>query len=136
MTAGFTFGAVLHWEKFPFDDGGDPKNKYLVVLGAQSGKDFILVLADSFKPKHVVLAWGCNDAAGFYVLPGDGKNFFSKDTVVKLRPKRTNATELIRRGMNGEVRVVGNLPQATAAGIRNCLKKSPDISADDMALLQ
>lgn len=136
MSPAFGFGAVLHWEKFQFPDGGDPKNKYLIVLGAQTGQDVIIVIADSFKPKHVVLAWGCNETTGYYVLPGDGKNFFTKDTVVKLRPYRAKAAELVKRGIAGEVRIAGNLPPPTANGIRNCLKKSPDISADEIALLQ
>lgn len=136
MTTSFTFGAVLHWEKFQFADGGEPKNKYLVVLGAKPGSDFILVLADSFKPKHAALALGCNDALGYYVVPSGGRDFFKLDTVIKLRTQRTNAAELVLRGIEGEVRVVGNLSQALAAGIRNCLQKSPDISAEDIALLQ
>jgi hypothetical protein len=136
LTTTFSFGAVLFWEKFQFADGGDPKDKLLVVLGAKAGHDFLVVLADSFKPKHVTLGWGCNEKLGYYVIAGGGKDFFSKDTVIKLRPLRTNAAELVLRAISREVRVVGNLTPALAAAIRNCLKKTPDISADDAALLQ
>jgi hypothetical protein len=56
--------------------------------------------------------------------------------VIKLLALRTDSAELVRRGITKEIRVVANLAQALAAGIRNCLKKTPDISAEDIALLQ
>lgn len=134
MPGVFQFGAVLFWEQFPFDGNGVPKDKFLVVVGAKHGFDCLLLLANTNR-KHKHLKWGCNGEAGYYSIPGGGKDFFPDDTLIALRPWPVGASELIKHGMDKRVRVVHNLATNVAGAIRNCLKGSSDISADDLELL-
>jgi hypothetical protein len=39
-------GSILHWEGFKFPDGTEA-NKYFVIVGAQTGKNFLAIIATS-----------------------------------------------------------------------------------------
>jgi hypothetical protein len=134
VTVTFQVGAILHWEAFEFPDGGEPKNKYLVVVGSKDGHDCLLLIANTNR-KHKQLKHGCNSNAGYYLIPGGGKDFFKEDTIVALRPLPTKRGELIKCGMEKRIVVKHNLPTNIANAIRNCLKQVLDVSEADLELL-
>jgi hypothetical protein len=134
VTSTFQFGAVLHWEGFEFEDGGDPKNKYLVVVGAKPGCDYILCLANTNR-RHKHLKPGCNSDAGYYCIPGGGKDFFPDDTIIALKALQSPSAKLIQGGMERQITVRANLRADLARAIRNCLKMSVDISEEHIEML-
>jgi hypothetical protein len=134
VSGALTFGAVLHWKQFPFPDGGQPKDKFLLVLGAKQGHDFLLVLANTNR-KHKYLTPGCHAKLGFYLIPGGGKDFFPDDTLVVLKPLTARSAELVKGGLDKTIHVAANLSVNLAGHIRNCLKQSDDVSDADLALL-
>jgi hypothetical protein len=127
-------GAIVHWADFEFPNGGAPKNKYLVLVAAKQGRDWLMLIANTNR-HHPWLTPGCNAKDGYYLIPAVGKTFFWKDTEVWLRPIRTNAGELLARHFWGDVRLKDNLPENIAGAIRNCLKQTDDLDPDDADLL-
>jgi hypothetical protein len=135
MAGELTKGAVLAWDGFEFRDGGDPKDKLFVVLGAREGCDYLVAITTSQRhrksDKH-----GCDSDAAHYFIPGTGKDFFVKDTWVLLfRVEIVSSVELIKRSLEKRVRVVGNLREDIANAIRNCLKTVDDVSPAYLELL-
>lgn len=134
MSHHFKIGAVLHWKDFTFSDGSK-KNKYLIVLGAKSGHDILLVLATS-KPYHRSFNHGCHATDGYYHIPGTGKDFFPLDTwVILAEPRIASTAELLKEAMNKNIETVGNLRDELARAIINCLKKTKDVSEFHISLI-
>ena len=134
MAGEFKFGAVVYWDNFKFDNGGS-SNKLLVVLGAKTGHNLIAVLTTSVPPPKN-LPSGCHPGEGYYVFRA-GEYGWPKDTWVQLyRPFIFSAAEVLSVAFSDEARTVRNLPQHIAAGIRNCLKQSPDLSPVAADLLE
>lgn len=134
MPGTLQIGAVLDWDKFPFEDGSS-KDKLFVVLGAKQGADYLLVITTSQKHQRNFDP-GCNAGDGYYFIPGGGKDFFYKDTWVLLAsPLPTRTTELVAKSFSDEIRVVGNLRHDVANAIRNCLKQVDDVSQAHLDLL-
>jgi hypothetical protein len=134
MAGDLKFGAVLFWKGFRFPDGGS-SDKLLIVLGAKQGHDMIAVLCTS-QPRHGKLTEGCHSDLGYYFVP-KGRHGHPKDTWVQLyRIVILSAADAVKAAFAAELRVQANLPADLAAGIRNCLKATKDISAAEIALLE
>jgi hypothetical protein len=71
-------GCILHWKGFTFPDGATA-NKYLVIVGAQPGKDYLAVVATSRQRRRSNQPGG-NAEDGYYHIPGGGKDWFPEDT--------------------------------------------------------
>ena len=125
---------MLHWEQFQFPDGGEPKHKYLVVVGAKPQCDYILLLANTNR-RHKHLKPGCNAEQGYYCILNGGRDFFPEDTVISLKPLQTMASELIQGGLTKQITIRHNLRDDLARSIRNCLVRTDDISEEHMLLL-
>ena len=133
MAGDFGYGAVLGWSKFQFDDG-EKSDKLLVVLGAQTGKNYLAVITTS-QPHGRKANPGCYAEDGYFFI-GAGSHGFPKDTWLELyRPKEMNAATVVRGNFSGDIWVVTNLHQQIANEIRNCLKRSPDITQHQLSLL-
>jgi hypothetical protein len=113
----------------------ESKDKYLVVLGAKPGSDYLVVLATS-KQKKRALTPGCNQSPTYYFIPGGGKDFFKLDTwLLLMRPYRFNAAQVLQAHLGGDLTVAGNLKQHIWTAIRSCLQLSPDVTTVDLQLL-
>lgn len=129
-------GAVLHWQAFNIDapPGATPKNKFLVVIGANQNQSVLMLVATT-KRHHRSHKPGCVAEEGYYLIPGGGKDFFKEDTWLLLsEPKETNAAELIARGVKGEVQARGNLRTELVRAIINCLRRTDDVSSYHLSL--
>ena len=133
MAGDFGYGAVLGWNKFQFDDGGR-SDKLLIVLGAKTGKNYLMVLTTSQHHGRGTNP-GCHADDGYFFISA-GKHGFSKDTWLELyRPIEVDAATLISGNFSGDIWVVANLAEQIANEIRNCLKRSPDITQHQVSLL-
>jgi hypothetical protein len=71
-------GCILHWDGFTLSDG-EEGHKYFVVVGAHQDKNFLAILATSRRKGNRDYKAGGNHEAGWYLIPGGGKDFFKKD---------------------------------------------------------
>lgn len=128
------FGAVFFWRGFEFEDGGS-SDKLLVLLGARQNLPYIAVLTTSqrYWPENV----GCHAEDGYFFFRDGGTAKFSKDTWIDLRRVwEIHPAEIVKAALAKDVIVRWNLPQNDAAAIRNCLKRSKDISPYQITLLE
>lgn len=134
MRGEFKIGAVLHHRDFPFEDG-TTRNKYLVLLGANPGCDYLAVLTTSKIGRRRAVR-GCHHTPSTnFFLPG-GETFFARDTwLVLSAPRIIKREEMITKGIAKIIELQANLHADTTAAIRNCLRDSKDISSREMALL-
>lgn len=135
MSGELKIGAVLHHRDFEFKDGAK-RDKYLLVLGAKAGCDFLCALTTSQQWKRKAER-GCHrhPLTNFFI-PGDGNNFFPKDTWVVLSdPVILSRAEAVAKGLNNILQIKGNLKENIIGEIRNCLKGSRDISGKEKQLL-
>lgn len=134
MSRDLSRGSVLHWENYTFPDGGTA-DKFFVLVGAKQGANWVLVIATS-KQKNRTFNPGCNAKEGYYHVPGGGKDFFPQDTwlllpeALEIRP-----AELLKRAMDNELTVRGNLRENVVNEIRNCLRVCDDVPGTVLALL-
>ncbi len=134
MAGEFKFGALLSWKGFEFEDGG-VSDKLLLVLGCRTGQNGIAILATS-KQHNRGLQRGCFVDCGYFFIPA-GEAKFKKNTWLELyRPQEVSAAQILKGGFAKEVHVVMNLPQQLANEIRNCLKRSNDLSKHQASLLE
>ena len=135
MNATFHPGTVLHHRDFQFEDG-TKRDKYLIILGANPGCDCLCVLTTTQQWK-LESQRGCHHKPRtYFFIPGDGKNFFLKNTWVVLSdPVIMSNTAIIQKGMENTITVEANLKENITGEIRNCLKGSKDISQKEMQLL-
>ena len=135
MSSGtFEFGAVFYWENFGFSDGGK-SNKLFVVLGAKNGKDAIVLITTS--QNHWPKNEGCHAKDGYYFFRAGGQAGFIKDTWVDLtRAWELSSAEMLAASFKDDLRVKWNLPKSVAATIRNCAKRSRDITRNQIALME
>ena len=127
-------GSILHWEEFKFEDGGSA-NKFLVIVGAKTGSNYLAVIATS-KPHWRKFEPGAHPIEGYYCIPGGGKEWFPKDTWLLVAiPREIRPAELVREAFAGRWRVVGQLRPNIVGALRNCLKQCPDVSPLHVALL-
>ena len=128
------FGAVFFWRGFEFEDG-DSSDKLLVLLGAKQNHSYIAVLTTS--QRHWPEKVGCHAEDGYFFFRAGGTATFSKDTWIDLtRVREIHPSELVKAAWSKDVIVRWNLPQNDAAAIRNCLKRSKDISPHQITLLE
>ena len=135
MSGELKVGAIFHHRDFEFEDG-TKRNKYLVVLGAKPDHDYLCALTTSQQRKKKT-EWGCHpNPYCYFYIPGDGKNFFPKNTwIILSEPVIMSRVEAIEKGMQNIVHIEANLKDNIAGEIRNCLKSSRDISKRQSQLL-
>jgi hypothetical protein len=138
MAGTLCFGAVIKWAGFVFEDG-DSSDKLLVILGIKPKQNIMAVLTTS-QARRRPKAPGCQaeyETGAFYYLPGGMKNSFKLDTWVELhRPQELDILKFNQALANKEFHVIFNLDKGVAAGIRNCLKRSPDTSELHLSLCE
>ena len=128
-------GCILHWEGFKFADGAEA-DKFLVIIGAHPGKNFLAVVATSKMKRGRVPVPGGNVDGGWYHIPGGGKDFFKKDTWLLFEePRELSAAELLAAKFKNEVKQVGKLRPDVANAICNCMRKCDDVSELHRGLL-
>ena len=132
--AAFEVGAVLHWSGFEFEDGTS-KDKFFVVLGAKQGHDFLVVITTS-QPHVRSFNPGCHATEGYFHIPGGAKDFFPKDTwLLLMECRELRAAEVVKSSMDGSLRDVANLRTQLANEIRNCLKRTEDVSQAQLDMM-
>ncbi|WP_424946365.1 hypothetical protein [Candidatus Spongiihabitans sp.] len=135
MSRDLRVGAILHHRGFPFEDG-TRRNKYLVLLGAKIGCDYLFALTTS-KIGRKKAEPGCHHSPKtYFFIPGDEKNFFPRNTWIVLgEPRTINRAEIIEKGFLNIIQIVANLEKSITTEIRNCLKASMDITDRQKQLL-
>jgi hypothetical protein len=121
-------GCILHWDGFKLSDGSEG-HKFFVVVGAQSDKDFLAIIATSKKKHGRTTTPGGNAQGGWYHVPGGEKDFFKVDTWLLFEePIQLSAKELLSLKFKGEIRIVGSLRPDIANAICNCMNSCNDVS--------
>ena len=133
--SGIAAGCVIHWANYQFSDGAIA-DKYLVILGAKTGSNYLAVVGTS-QPRRRSLTPGCHPQEGYYFIPGGGKDWFRKDTWLLLaEPREIAPAELLKLALvEKTVTVEGQLRVELANAIRNCLKRCHDVSELHLRLL-
>jgi hypothetical protein len=121
-------GCVLHWDGFKFPDGTEA-DKFFVIVGAQTGKNYLAIIATSQRKRGRVPVPGGNPEGGWYHIPGGGKDFFKVDTWLLFEePQELSAKELLALKFKNSVKIVGKLRPDIANAICNCMRKCDDVS--------
>jgi hypothetical protein len=127
-------GSILHWEGFKFADGAEA-DKFLVIVGAQPGGNYLALVATSKQRKRSAQPGG-NVEGGYYHIPGGGKDWFPKDTWLLFEePREISAAELVKLGMTKVIIKKGQLRHDVANAICNCMRKCDDVSENHRNLL-
>jgi len=125
-------GTILHRKGFTFADG-ETANKFLVIVGAQNGKNYLAIIATS---KQRSTTPGGNPEGGYYHIPGGGKDWFPVDTWLLFEePREISAAELIKEGHAKNVEARGCLRGEVANAICNCMRRCNDVSEYHRSLL-
>jgi hypothetical protein len=133
-TAAIKKGAVFHWKDYIFDDG-QTANKYLVIVGCKTGCNYLAVIATS-QSKRKEFKPGCNPSDGYYHIPGNGKDWFPKDTWLVLSdPKEISAAEFLKNSVARQLTHQTQLREEIANAIANCMKQCDDVSEYHLSLL-
>lgn len=127
-------GCILHWKGFKFPDGAEA-NKYLVVVGARPGCNYLAIVATSQLRKRSYQPGG-NPQGGYYHIPGGGRDWFPKDTWLLFEePREISAAELVKESFAKNLTVVGYLHHDIANAICNCMRQCDDVSEYHISLL-
>jgi len=127
-------GCILHWKGFTFQDGAQA-DKYLVIVGAQSDKNYLAVVATS-RQKRRDNQPGGNPEGGYYHIPGGGKDWFPKDTWLLFEePREISVEEFAKERQAKTLTVEGYLRHDIGNAICNCMKRCEDVSEYHQSLL-
>ena len=127
-------GCILHWKGFKFRDG-TTRNKFLVIVGAHPGQNYLAVIATSV-PKNKSFQAGGHPEDGYYHIPGGSKDWFEEDTWLLFEePREISAGELVKEGLAKNITVEGHLRPDIANAICNCMRKCDDVSEYHRSLM-
>jgi hypothetical protein len=127
-------GCILHWEGFKFPDGAEA-DKFLVLVGTQSGSNYLAIIATS-KRKQKGTTPGGNVEGGYYFIPGGGKDWFPLDTWLLFEePREISPAELVKEVLAKRLQVKGHLRHDIANGICNTMRRCKDVSEAHKSLL-
>src|SRR5688500_12527624 len=88
-------GSVRHGDRFKRDDGADG-HKCFVIVGATPDCNYLAIIATSQKKWNRKYVPGCDHETGWYHIPGNGKDFFTKDTWLLFgAPQELSASKLL-----------------------------------------
>lgn len=134
-TGAISPGCIIHWKEFEFSDG-EKADKFLVILGCNTGSNYLAVLGTSKRHKRD-FAPGCNSGKGYYHIPGGQKDFFKVDTwLILADPIEIDPATFLQKAMvEKSLTIAGQLRPEMANAIRNCLKQCADVSAYHISLL-
>ena len=67
-------GEVIWHKSFPFSNGGEPKDKFLILLNTPDKEEPFLFALTTSKPKTQTL--GCHSDKGYFVIEGGKEKVF------------------------------------------------------------
>lgn len=128
-------GMVLYWKQFVFENG-DPADKLFIVLGHPRNNACLTVKATS-QQKWRHRDEGCHIENGyFFVRGGDKERWFDCNTWIILEQPYLFRCDAIKGAIDsGQAVVKTNLIARFMSELRNCLKRSDDISEEQLAHL-
>ena len=127
-------GCILHWKGFTFANG-EKANKYLVIVGARPGQNYLAIIATSKKRQRYNQPGG-NPDGGYYHIPGGGKDWFPEDTWLLFEsPREISAAEFVKEGLAKNLTIEGYLRHDIANAICNCMRRCDDVSEYHISLL-
>jgi hypothetical protein len=116
-------GTILHWEGFKFTNGVEA-NKYFVIVGAQPGRNYLVIIATS-QQKGRNADPGGNPQGAYFAIRGGGKDWFPKETWLLFEePVELSAMEFENAVRENTITVSGQLRGDLTNRICNCMKKS------------
>jgi hypothetical protein len=134
MSPAPVLGNVLHWKKFEFEDG-KKKDKYLVVIGAKKGCDYLFAVATSQRHRRAFKP-GCHKKLSYYHIPGVGRDYFKKDTwLIFVKCVQQRQADTLKLISEGALSVEGSLRHDVVKAIQECLRQCDDVPAIHIALL-
>ena len=122
-------GAVIFHENFEFHDG-EHADKLLIVLNDGIDKPLLLLKTTSQQKGYRLNEPGCHPEKSYFFLPVSWDSF-SKDTWVLLYEQYPIPEE----NLNGRIRVLFHLQDQNLRAIINCLRRTEDVSAENLSLL-
>ena len=129
-------GAVLLYKDFRFDDG-TIKDKLMVVVGDDVATDKTMVVLTTSQQHQKLFKDGCQSTPfeTYYVFNAH-LGGFKKTTWVILKPRLLATSKLANRVASGSVAVLHSLVQVDYSALKNCFKRSEDVSPYQIGLLK
>ncbi|MEK6646998.1 MAG: hypothetical protein AABY84_10030 [Candidatus Firestonebacteria bacterium] len=120
-------GEVIWHKSFPFSNGGEPKDKFLILLNTPDKEEPFLFALTTSKPKTQTL--GCHSDKGYFVIEGGKEKVFPKRTWVKLFDiQEFDGMELLKRSLQlKQIIHKESLSEQTINEIVNCIKRCIDV---------
>lgn len=140
-------GTVIHWPKFEYADGGEPTNKYLVILNTPAtGEPYIFCKTTSQvenKPAKVVTDAGviqyqenCLPNKSLFMIPAKKETIFPRNTWLQLWAVDViEKARLLQAHFLKNVKTMGSISDLTMRQIINCVKASRDIEVEVKKLI-
>ena len=110
------YGTVLYVHDFDFGDGGERRNKYVVILGAKKGKNLAGIVTTSKE-------WHSAKGEDYCFIDKSGGIFPKKTWAVVKRLFEIDATQLHTQNYN----IAGRLPSVTANELRKRVKNHQSV---------
>lgn len=128
-------GTVLFHRDFIFKDG-ESGEKYLIILNDPSGDEPYLCCKTTSKSKYDITQEGCHPHKNIYLLKAK-KDCFPYNTWIQFHELyELTAEELLKAHLGDKTcNITYTLKNETCRAIRNCIKKSIDISPYHLELL-
>ena len=129
-------GEILYFKNFPYDDGGDPTNKLLIVLNSPKSDDPCLVLRTTSQRKFKLDRQGCHADKGYFVFKNRDDFFREENTWILFNTiTELNVAEFINWSFKKGVKTLANLKESNLRALKNCIKVCPDVSKFHKSLL-
>ncbi|WP_420263985.1 hypothetical protein [Candidatus Magnetominusculus dajiuhuensis] len=127
-------GTVLSHRDFAFKDG-EYGDKLIIILNKPRPDEPYLCCKTTSKTKYKIETEGCHSSQNIFVL-GKIKNCFTKKTYVQFHEFYDfDSQKLLKGHFEGKIDIIFTLPENIINAIVNCIKKSDDITDDQLNLL-
>lgn len=121
-------GDVFSWDNFQFPDGGSA-DKLFITLGSVGNN--LLALKTTSKKHNKIDKAGCYSGLGYFFIDEATTPFRTKTWVILFEPFVFNIKDMLRSKITDgtSIKDVFKLDETKVNEIKNCLRKTPDISA-------
>ncbi|MFH1825320.1 MAG: hypothetical protein ABH873_08905 [Candidatus Firestonebacteria bacterium] len=115
-------GDVIWHKSFPFKNGGQPQDKFLILLNSPQKEDPFLFALTTSQSKNKPQTLSCHSNSGYFVIERGKEKVFPKQTWIKLFDIQAfNSAELLKRSLElKQIIHKESLTQQTINEIINC----------------
>lgn len=127
-------GTILFHKDFQFHDG-QSGDKLIIVLNTPKKKEPYLCCKTTSKQKFDIDKEGCHSHKNIYVIASHTDWFKVKTWVQFHELYEFEPEKFLQAHFKGDLEIKGELKENTVNAIRNCIKRSDDVSKHHLSLL-